>query len=41
MRAQPPPQGKISLLEKGCLVVMIFGGLLVCIALIATKLFVG
>jgi len=41
MRAQPPPQGKASLLEKGCLAAMIVGGLLVCIALIATKLLVG
>ena len=38
---ESPPQGTVGLLEKGCLVVMIFGGLLAGIALIATKLYVG
>ncbi len=42
---QPHPrsrtQGTVGLLEKGCLVVMIVGGLLAGIALLVTKLIVG
>jgi len=35
------PQHTASLLEKGCLIVMIFGGLLGGIALLVTKVIVG
>jgi len=35
------PQGKVGLFEKGCLIVMIVGGLLAGIALLVTKLIVG
>ena len=35
------PQGKAGRIEKGCLIVMIVGGLLTSIGLIVTKLIIG
>jgi len=35
------PPGAAGRLEKGCLIVMIFGGLLASVALLMTKLIVG